>query len=69
MFVQKAGFLGLFWGELIFEGAYYWREFCVSNWAELDNKLEQLETLRKQPTRTAHGLVFGRAYYRKDICA
>ena len=28
--VQKAVFLGLFSGELIFGGAYYWKEFCVS---------------------------------------
>ena len=31
--------LGLFSGELIFGGAYYWKEFCVSNcWVGLDNK-------------------------------
>ena len=29
IFVQKAFLLGLFSGELIFGGAYYWREFCV----------------------------------------
>ena len=38
MFVQKAFLLGLFSEELIFGGAYYWREFCVSNWFGLDNK-------------------------------
>ena len=27
-----------FRGELIFGGAYYWREFCVSKWVGLDNK-------------------------------
>ena len=30
--------LGLFSGELIFGGAYYWNEFCVSKWLGLDNK-------------------------------
>ena len=30
-FVQKAFLLGLFLGELIFRGASYWNEFCVSN--------------------------------------
>ena len=30
--VQKAFLLGLFLGELIFGGAYYWREFCISKW-------------------------------------
>ena len=41
IFVQKAFLLGLFSGELIFEGAYYWREFCVSKWVGLDNKNSQ----------------------------
>ena len=37
--------LGLFSGELIFGGAYYWKEFCVSKWVGLDNKnnLKQLK--------------------------
>ena len=30
--------LGLVLGELIFGGAYYWKEFCVSKWVELHNK-------------------------------
>ena len=30
--------LGLFLGELIFRGAYYLKEFCVSKWVGLDNK-------------------------------
>ena len=38
VFVQKALLLGLFSGELIFGGAYYWKEFCVSKWVGLDNK-------------------------------
>ena len=38
IFVQKALVLGLFSGELIFGGAYYWKEFCVSKWVGLDNK-------------------------------
>ena len=35
--VQKAVLLGLFSGELIFEGAYYWKELYVSKWVRLDN--------------------------------
>ena len=27
-----------FFGGLIFEVAYYWKEFCVSKWFGLDNK-------------------------------
>ena len=38
IFVQKAFLLGLFSGKLIFRGAYYWREFCVSKWVGIDNK-------------------------------
>ena len=30
--------LGLFSGELIFGGAYYWREFCVLNWVGVDKE-------------------------------
>ena len=30
--------LGLFSGELIFGGGYYWKEFCVTKWVALDNK-------------------------------
>ena len=38
IFVQKAFLLGLFSGELIFRGACYWKEFCVSKWVWLVNK-------------------------------
>ena len=38
IFVQKAFLLVLFLGELIFEGADYWSEFCVLKWVGLDNK-------------------------------
>ena len=38
IFVQMTFLLGLFSGELIFRGAYYWKEFCVSKWVGLDNK-------------------------------
>ena len=37
-FVQKAFLLGLFSGELIFGGACYRKEFCVSKWVWLANK-------------------------------
>ena len=50
MFVQKA-----FFGELIFGGAYYWREFYVSKWVV-------------QLTLTVHGFIFGRAYYPRAFC-
>ena len=70
IFVQKAFLLGLFLGELIFGGAYYWKEFCVSNWVGLDNKnsLKHHENSLKQLPLIVHGLIFGRAYYRKEFC-
>ena len=50
MFVQKAFLHGLFLGELIFRGAYYWKEFCISKWVRLDNKnsLKHYENSLKQ---------------------
>ena len=41
IFVQKAFLLGLFSGELIFGGAYYWKEFCVQNELGLTIKTAQ----------------------------
>ena len=38
IFVEEAVLLGLFSGKLIFGGAYYWKEFCISKWVGLDNK-------------------------------
>ena len=38
IFVQDAFLLGLFSGEPIFKGAYYWKEFCISKWVWLNNK-------------------------------
>ena len=38
IFGQKAFLPGLFSGELIFGGAYYWKEFSVSKWVGLVNK-------------------------------
>ena len=52
IFVQKAFLLGLFSGELIFRGGYYWKEFCILKWVgpynknslkEEDNSLKQLK--------------------------
>ena len=42
--------MGLFSGELIFEGAYYWKEFCIPKWVGLDNKscLKHYENSLKQ---------------------
>ena len=50
IYVQKAFLLGLFSGELIFGGAYYWKEFCISKWVGLDNKnsLKHYENSLKQ---------------------
>ena len=55
IFVQKAFFFGeLIYEVLIFGGAYYWNEFCVSKWVGLDDKnslkhkdngLKQLKTV------------------------
>ena len=61
IFVQKAFLLGLFLGELIFGGAYYWREFCVSNGLDL--------TINTASTNSPWAYsIYGRAYCRKDIC-
>ena len=38
IFVQKSFLLGIFWGEPIFGGVHYWKEFCVAKWVGLDNK-------------------------------
>ena len=64
IFVQKAVFLGLFSGKLIFKGAYYRRKFCVSKWVDLNYKNRS----KHYDNILIHGLIFGRAYYRKDIC-
>ena len=73
IFVQKAVFLGLFLGELIFGGAYYWKEFCVSKWVGLDNKTASTnspwayicEGLSSEGFLHLRfgGLIFGRAYF------
>ena len=57
--------MGLYLFKRLFCWAYYWREFCVSNWVGLYNK-NSLHI--KQLTLTVHGLIFGRVYCRKDIC-
>ena len=33
--------MGLFSGELILRGAYYWRKFCVSKWVGLEIKRDK----------------------------
>ena len=54
----------------MFEGAYYWKEFCISKWVRHDNKnsLKHYENSLKQLSLIVHGLIFGRAYYQKDFC-
>ena len=73
IFVQKAVLLGLFSGELIFGGAYYWKEFCVSKWVELHNKTASTispwayiwESLLSEGFLRLRfgGLIFGRAFF------
>ena len=48
IFVKKAVLVGLFSGETIFRGAYYWKAFCVSKWVGLynNNSLKPLKTAR-----------------------
>ena len=65
--------LGLFSGELIFGGAYYWKEFCVSKWVGLDNKTPSTNSpwaytweglLSEGFLRLRfRGLIFARAYF------
>ena len=59
IFVQKAFLLGLFSGELIFGGACYRKEFCVSKWVWFVNK--------NSNSNSPWGYS-GRAYYWKNIC-
>ena len=66
--------LGLFSRELIFGGAYYWKEFCVSKWVGLDNKTASTNSpwayireglLSEGFLRLRFGgLIFGRANFR-----
>ena len=65
IFVRKAILQGLFWGELIFGGAYDWKEFCISKLVGLDNKnsLKDCRNSLKQLTVTVHRLLLGRAYF------
>ena len=56
--------LGLFLGELIFGGACYRKEFCISTdansrWAYIRERLLSEGYLRLR----FEGLIFGRAYY------
>ena len=56
----------------LFLGACCWVKFYVSKWVGLDNKnsLKHYENSLKQlVTLTVHGLIFGRAYNRKNIYA
>ena len=62
IFVQKAFLPGLFSGELIFGGAYYWKEFCISKWVGLVNTAKTLRKQLKQLSPTVHGLIIGRIF-------
>ena len=59
-FFGKASLVGLFLGEFTFGGAYYWREFCVSKWAGLDNKNSSNTKITELKQQTVHGHTFGR---------
>ena len=63
---------GLLSGQLIFGGAYYWKEFYFSKWLGLDNKIASTNSpwayiweglLSEGFLRLRFGgLIFGRAY-------
>ena len=65
--------MGLFSGKLIFGGAYYWMEFCVSKWVGSDNKTASTNSpwayiweglLSEGFLRLRFGgLIFGRVYF------
>ena len=72
LLVQNEFLVGLFWGELMFGGAYFRREFLVSKWVGIDNKntfkhQDNSKNSLKQLTLTVHGLMYGRACYRRNI--
>ena len=64
---------GLFSGELIFGGAFYWKEVCVLKWVGLDNDTASTNStwayiweglLSEGFLRPRFGgLIFGRAYF------
>ena len=65
-YLFKMLFCAVFSSEIVFGGAYYWREFCVSKWVGLDNK-DSLKNTRitaknslKHLTPTIHGHTTGR---------
>ena len=73
IFVQKAFLLGLFSGELIFGGACYRKEFCVSKWVWFVNKNSNSNSpctyIREGLLSEGYlhlrfeGFIFGRAYF------
>ena len=54
--------VGLFSGELVFGGAYYWKEFCLSKWVVFYNK----NSLKQLPSESmglhSEGLIIGRIF-------
>ena len=67
IFVPKTFLVGLFSGELIFGGAYYWKEFCVSKWVGLDNKnsLKHKDNSLKQLKTASTNSLWG--YFREGL--
>ena len=63
-----------FWVRLFLEGLVIGRNFVFQNGFGLPIKTAKkkpkitAQNSSRQPTKTVHGLIFGRAYYRKDIC-
>ena len=77
IFVQKAFLLGLFSGELIFRGACYRKEFCISKWVWFVNRNSNSNSpwayIREGLLSEGYFclrfglLIFGRAYFWEDL--
>ena len=73
MCVQKVFSLGLFSGELVFEGVCYRKKFCVSKWVWFVNKNRNSNSpwayIREGLLSEGYlrlrfgGLIFGKAYF------
>ena len=68
MLFQRTLLRGVYYGRagLIYGGFCYWRKFCFENAVGLDNT-NLLKTAANPNSLWTYGL-FGRAYYRKDVC-
>ena len=69
-FAQKAFFAGLIFGGAYFRRGLLMEGICVSNnglGLTIKTAEQHHENSLKQLALTVHGLIFGRAYYRKDF--